>query len=144
MTALLQCLSHTPLVGHVDPEQPILVEVNGVIAAAHKRIEAFDPELVLLFLEEAEDLLLSSSEHLTAWEHGEADSLAALQRDLHTLKGGARMAGVTAVGDLAHELENLYEMAGAPNQPAPAPSLFDVLHRGQPAGGHDRHAAQRR
>ncbi|HCR78763.1 MAG TPA: hypothetical protein DIW42_03710, partial [Alcanivorax sp.] len=84
-------------------------------------------------LEEAEDLLLSSSEHLTAWEHGEADSLAALQRDLHTLKGGARMAGVTAVGDLAHELENLYEMAGAPNQPAPAPSLFDVLHR-----GHDR------
>ncbi|HAI88078.1 MAG TPA: hybrid sensor histidine kinase/response regulator, partial [Alcanivorax sp.] len=92
-----------------------------------------DPELVLLFLEEAEDLLLSSSEHLTAWEHGEADSLAALQRDLHTLKGGARMAGVTAVGDLAHELENLYEMAGAPNQPAPAPSLFDVLHR-----GHDR------
>ncbi len=88
---------------------------------------------MLLFLEEAEDLLLSSSEHLTAWEHGEADSLAALQRDLHTLKGGARMAGVTAVGDLAHELENLYEMAGAPNQPAPAPSLFDVLHR-----GHDR------
>jgi len=92
-----------------------------------------DPELVLLFLEEAEDLLLSSSEHLAAWEHGETDSLAALQRDLHTLKGGARMAGVTAVGDLAHELENLYEMAGAPNQPAPAPSLFDVLHR-----GHDR------
>ena len=88
---------------------------------------------MLLFLEEAEDLLLSSSEHLTAWEHGETDSLAALQRDLHTLKGGARMAGVTAVGDLAHELENLYEMAGAPNQPAPAPSLFDVLHR-----GHDR------
>ena len=95
--------------------------------------QPLDPELVLLFLEEAEDLLLSSSEHLTAWEHGETDSLAALQRDLHTLKGGARMAGVSAVGDLAHELENLYEMAGAPNQPAPAPSLFDVLHR-----GHDR------
>ncbi|MAO12152.1 3-carboxyethylcatechol 2,3-dioxygenase [Marinobacter sp.] len=49
MTALLQCLSHTPLVGHVDPEQPILDEVNGVIAAARKRIETFDPELVLLF-----------------------------------------------------------------------------------------------
>lgn len=49
MTALLQCLSHTPLVGHVDPEQPILDEVNGMIADARKRIEAFDPELVLLF-----------------------------------------------------------------------------------------------
>lgn len=49
MTALLQCLSHTPLVGYVDPEQPVLDEVNGVIAKARKRIEAFDPELVLLF-----------------------------------------------------------------------------------------------
>lgn len=49
MPALLQCLSHTPLVGHVDPEQPILDEVNNVIADARKRIEAFDPELILLF-----------------------------------------------------------------------------------------------
>lgn len=49
MPALLQCLSHTPLVGHVDPAQPVLDEVNGVIATARKRIEAFDPELVLLF-----------------------------------------------------------------------------------------------
>ncbi|HLV77663.1 MAG TPA: 3-carboxyethylcatechol 2,3-dioxygenase [Marinobacter sp.] len=49
MTALMQCLSHTPLVGHVDPEQAVLDEVNGVIATARKRIEEFDPELVLLF-----------------------------------------------------------------------------------------------
>ncbi|HCE41801.1 MAG: hybrid sensor histidine kinase/response regulator [Alcanivorax sp.] len=92
-----------------------------------------DPELTALFLEEAEDLLLAASEHLAAWEQGEADSRLALQRDLHTLKGGARMAAVTPVADLAHELENLYEVAGGPDRPAPAPSLFDVLHR-----GHDR------
>ncbi|SFM71759.1 3-carboxyethylcatechol 2,3-dioxygenase [Marinobacter zhejiangensis] len=49
MKALLQCLSHTPLVGHVDPEQYILEEVNNVIDEARKRIETFDPELVLLF-----------------------------------------------------------------------------------------------
>ena len=49
MTALLQCLSHTPLVGHVDPEQTVLDEVNRVIAEARSRIKAFDPELVLLF-----------------------------------------------------------------------------------------------
>lgn len=49
MSALLQCLSHTPLVGHVDPEQLILDEVNGVISTARKRIQVFDPELVLLF-----------------------------------------------------------------------------------------------
>ncbi|MBL7251156.1 Hpt domain-containing protein [Alloalcanivorax marinus] len=92
-----------------------------------------DPELTALFLEEAEDLLLSASEHLATWEQGEAESRLALQRDLHTLKGGARMAAVTAVADLAHELENLYEVAGAPDRGTPPPSLFDVLHR-----AHDR------
>ena len=33
--------------------------------------------------------------------------MAELQRQLHTLKGGARMAGITAMGDLSHELETL-------------------------------------
>ena len=34
---------------------------------------------------------------------------AELQRDVHTLKGGARMAGVDAIGDLTHVLEDLFE-----------------------------------
>jgi 2,3-dihydroxyphenylpropionate 1,2-dioxygenase len=34
MHAYLHCLSHTPLVGFVDPEQAVLDEVNGVIADA--------------------------------------------------------------------------------------------------------------
>ena len=41
MHAYLHCLSHTPLVGFVDPEQAVLDEVNGVIADARRRIEAF-------------------------------------------------------------------------------------------------------
>lgn len=49
MTALVQCLSHTPLVGYVDPAQAVLDEVDGVIAHARSRIAAFDPELVFLF-----------------------------------------------------------------------------------------------
>src|ERR1019366_1054735 len=32
---------------------------------------------------------------------------AALRRPLHTLKGGARMAGIVAMGELSHELESL-------------------------------------
>ena len=44
-----------------------------------------------------------------AWnaDPGSAERVAALKRPLHTLKGGARMAGVRAMGDLAHELETL-------------------------------------
>lgn len=49
MSVLLQCLSHTPLVGEVDPEQAVLSEVYGTLAAARARIERFGPELVILF-----------------------------------------------------------------------------------------------
>ncbi|NBA96072.1 3-carboxyethylcatechol 2,3-dioxygenase [Pseudomonas sp. R5(2019)] len=49
MSAYLQCLSHTPLVGHVDPLPAVLAEVDGVVADARQRIAQFDPELVILF-----------------------------------------------------------------------------------------------
>ncbi|WP_156496672.1 Hpt domain-containing protein, partial [Alcanivorax sp. HI0083] len=78
--------------------------------ADSSRYEAhLDPELVELFLEEAEEILESASHILDQWEAGDSSNVSSLQRDLHTLKGGARMAGVAPVGDLAHELENLYE-----------------------------------
>ncbi|MFZ5933824.1 3-carboxyethylcatechol 2,3-dioxygenase [Pseudomonas sp. HS6-2] len=49
MSAYLHCLSHTPLVGYVDPAQAVLAEVDEVVSAARARIAAFDPELVFLF-----------------------------------------------------------------------------------------------
>ena len=36
-----------------------------------------------------------------------SEQFAELKRPLHTIKGGARMAGVKSMGDLAHELESL-------------------------------------
>ena len=35
--------------------------------------------------------------------------ITGLQRDLHTIKGGARMAGINAIGDLGHGIESLLE-----------------------------------
>ncbi|MCL6692996.1 3-carboxyethylcatechol 2,3-dioxygenase [Pseudomonas sp. R3.Fl] len=49
MSVLLQCLSHSPLIGHVDPAPEVLQEVNDVVALARERIAAFAPELVVLF-----------------------------------------------------------------------------------------------
>lgn len=49
MSAHLECLSHTPLLGHYDPAQAVLDEVFAVQKAARERIAAFDPELVVLF-----------------------------------------------------------------------------------------------
>ncbi|VVN03991.1 Hpt domain-containing protein [Pseudomonas fluorescens] len=70
-----------------------------------------DDEIVAIFLEEALDILESAGQTLQRWlgDPENAAPLMSLQRDLHTLKGGARMAEVEPVGDLAHELESLYE-----------------------------------
>ncbi|MBK5303217.1 MULTISPECIES: Hpt domain-containing protein [Gammaproteobacteria] len=70
-----------------------------------------DDEIVSIFLEEAVDILESAGQALQRWlsDPDNAAPLLSLQRDLHTLKGGARMAEVELVGDLAHELEGLYE-----------------------------------
>ena len=75
-----------------------------------------DDEIVSIFLEEAVDILESAGQALQRWlsDPDNAAPLLSLQRDLHTLKGGARMAEVEPVGDLAHELESLYEGSGGP------------------------------
>ena len=49
MKAYLHCMSHSPLFGHVDPEQSVLEEVNTVINDARQRIAAFAPDLIILF-----------------------------------------------------------------------------------------------
>ncbi|WP_312408080.1 3-carboxyethylcatechol 2,3-dioxygenase [Pseudomonas rhodesiae] len=49
MSAYLHCMSHTPLVGFVDPAPEVLAEVGGMVADARERIARFDPELVVLF-----------------------------------------------------------------------------------------------
>ena len=70
-----------------------------------------DPELTGIFLEEAYDLINSTGSALHTWSEDPSNQAVAaeLQRDVHTLKGGARMAGVDAIGDLTHVLEDLFE-----------------------------------
>ncbi len=74
----------------------------------------FDPEVAAIFCEEASELLEASQSALQAWNAAPnvGEHPAALKRALHTFKGGARMAGVTALGDLAHELESLIMQIG--------------------------------
>ncbi|HLQ13797.1 MAG TPA: Hpt domain-containing protein [Steroidobacteraceae bacterium] len=69
----------------------------------------FDPEVAAIFCEEASELLEALQSALQAWNLAPSvgEHPAALKRALHTFKGGARMAGVTALGDLSHELESL-------------------------------------
>ncbi len=64
-----------------------------------------------IFCEEAVDILVRVNDSLQKWRTGGSadDAVAALKRDLHTLKGSARAAGATTVGDLSHNTESLLE-----------------------------------
>lgn len=87
-----------------------------------------DEEMVAIFLEEAIDVLDSADQALGRWldDPDNVSALSSLQRDLHTLKGGARMAGIGALDVLAHELELLYEGL-VDRRYSPSPELASLL-----------------
>jgi len=70
-----------------------------------------DAELIEIFVDEAQDIIEQITTELDRWKSdpGETEIVASLQRHLHTLKGGARMAEISPMADLSHEMENLYE-----------------------------------
>jgi len=78
-------------------------------AAEAHTADDFDAEIAVIFSEEATELLEVAERAFAAFRADARDTsrVTELKRVLHTLKGGARMAGVTAMGDLAHELETL-------------------------------------
>ena len=90
-----------------------------------------DPELIAIFLDEAVDNLDAASSALYNWlkDHSDLSEIAELQRYLHTIKGGARMAGIGAIGDLSHELEEIYEALGQRRLVA-SNDLINLLLRG--------------
>ncbi|HXE65986.1 MAG TPA: Hpt domain-containing protein [Rhodanobacteraceae bacterium] len=94
-------------------------------------IPGLDPELVELFTEEGSELLDASDGALAALRAapGDAEAVRELQRNLHTLKGGARVVGIASVGDLAHAMETLLEKIGDSKR-ALAPVEVDSLERG--------------
>lgn len=71
----------------------------------------FDADLVNIFLEEAEELLVGIDHDLNTWSKDQTQTaaLSNLMRHLHTLKGGANMVQATYIGTIAHELESIYE-----------------------------------
>ncbi|WP_285423549.1 Hpt domain-containing protein [Pseudomonas sp. efr-133-TYG-103a] len=92
---------------YVQPQDAEPRNVGSMIQALDER----DPELLEIFLEEADDIIESTSAALVRWQADPQNSLEVenLLRDLHTLKGGARMVEIAPIGDLAHEMESLYE-----------------------------------
>ncbi|KAA9130963.1 response regulator [Marinihelvus fidelis] len=78
---------------------------------AQATTESLDQEIIGIFLEEANEVLERGDAALHQWRN-EVTGLRwvqNLQREIHTFKGGARMAGLTSLGDYTHEMETLLE-----------------------------------
>jgi chemosensory pili system protein ChpA (sensor histidine kinase/response regulator) len=88
----------------------------------------YDPEVAAVFSEEALELIEGSERTLEQWRASPNSTEGAieLKRALHTLKGGARMAGILAMGDLSHELETLVGQAEDGSLLA-SEGVFDVI-----------------
>lgn len=124
----------------VSVAQPEPVAVARVVVppetGAETSFDHVDPDLLEVFGEEAHEILDQADGVLAQWraEPGESAHVASLLRALHTLKGGARIAGLAPVGDLAHAIETVLEHppeAGSPQVPVLIATLeiaFDRLH----------------
>lgn len=102
----------TPRVPHLEQAPDAADAEDGADALD---FSVYDRELVDIFVEEGKDLLDHCDGLISELRDAPQDRevLAGLQRDLHTLKGGARMAGINAIGDLGHSIESLLEAVAA-------------------------------
>lgn len=132
------------LIGHLnnladqaEPEIPAedtaIVQALPEKAVFHEPVEeepAYDAEIAAIFSEEAAELLEEADQALGAWKADRASRghVEALKRNLHTLKGGARMAGIAAMGDLSHEIEALLINVDD-GRIAAGPQIDDMLQR---------------
>jgi chemosensory pili system protein ChpA (sensor histidine kinase/response regulator) len=110
-----------PVQTHEAASEPAGVELVDIEA---------DPELLDIFLEEARELLDSLEHSLQAWDRApeSGEPVAELERTLHTLKGGARLAGAMPIGDLSHAFESL--LTGVDHARIEAtPGVLSLAHR---------------
>ena len=70
-----------------------------------------DLDLINIFIEEAEELISKGHVIIEDNDFTQYDEklLASIQRLLHTMKGSARMAGASSVGNISHAFESLAE-----------------------------------
>jgi chemosensory pili system protein ChpA (sensor histidine kinase/response regulator) len=101
------------------------------ITAGHVEHEVlYDRDLIAVFLEEAGEILDLVDPLIDEWRKAPNNRgiIHELQRNLHTLKGGARMSGLRPMGDLSHALESLLTAAHDERLPATG-ELIDQVQK---------------
>lgn len=121
--------------GETDrPEAPApqaAVESELSPAPADVEPDGIDREFAAIFIEEAHDILEAAFAALGGWREAggrQGPDQDAFQREVHTLKGSARMAGFSVVGEIAHALESALSVESAPGL-EPREGFFQLAER---------------
>ena len=121
----------TTLIDAADERVPEAAAPDAAAAAeAAPEAAAYDAEIAAIFSEEAAELLEAADQAFGGWknERDSREHIEALKRHLHTLKGGARMAGIAPMGNLSHEIETL--LIGIDDgRIAPSPAIDELLQQ---------------
>ncbi len=123
----------------IEPVEPPAAAYSPQLAEDDEAVpgDEFDADIAAIFGEEATELLEQAEAAFVRWRADRADraQVTELKRLLHTLKGGARMAGIRAMGDLSHEVESFLDAIEAGSSTGDAAALdvlqssLDELHR---------------
>lgn len=91
---------------------------------------ALDPELLDIFLTEAEEVLANLAQNLQALRVNATDSEAAteVRRGYHTLKGSGRTVGLLALGEVAWSIESLLNQL-TERKLFPTPALLSWIEK---------------
>ncbi|MEE4244363.1 MAG: Hpt domain-containing protein, partial [Kangiellaceae bacterium] len=126
-----EIISEEPAVEELSSPQP--ETATDLVAEAQQTIQLDEDgeEVLEIYLEEAAEILKNMDDALQVWtqEPTNKESIETLQRSLHTLKGGARLSDLTALGDLTHELESYFEKVAASQVKVNRPEV-DFVMRG--------------
>ncbi len=89
--------------------------------------DEIDEDVLDLFLEEAEEISEAIDESILVWsgDTGSSEHLDNLLRHLHTLKGGARLAGLNSLGEFTHNFETY--LISVQQNPVPMDDAFFAL-----------------
>ena len=131
-----------------QPSEPVVETGEGsadsLVAAtpAERRFEMpevaieadADPELVEIFLEEADEEIRSIGRNYPEWRSAPDDheALGNLRRSFHTLKGSGRMVGAWLMGEYAWAFENMFNRILEDGR-KPTPDMFRLVEAGTAA-----------
>lgn len=118
----------------LEKNQRITLSDSNISAdGAHENVDIYegkDPDLVDIFLEEASDILETCNRCLEKWrsDHKDNNAISEFRRQLHTLKGSARMATYSNIGDFSHTFET-FVIDIAESRIDASDEVFNVVQR---------------